>query len=271
MGVFAHIGMKRGMAFRLLFESNMQHNEWQRALVHWVNHDAKQQFAAIARHQGLSESALLKRLIDLMFRTTGNGGAIIPTEVSSVGRAARLTARPRADDQRLLRERAAARGMPAATCVSVLVRSHLRGLTRLTHEERLALKESVAELSAMGRNLNQIARAANQGGRVVGPRSQAGGVSCITFFRCQRGLRRLDFLRRAAHLHVSNSRSSIVMRWSCTLTNPIRMFSGRQGNERAGTTVEYSQGDTTRMAARVRPTPSRARHRSKCDGTRRAG
>jgi hypothetical protein len=52
----------------------------------WVNHDTKQQFAAIARHQGLSESALLKRLIDPMFRTAGYGGATIPTEASRVGR-----------------------------------------------------------------------------------------------------------------------------------------------------------------------------------------
>jgi hypothetical protein len=31
------------------------------------------------------------------------------------------------------------------------------------------LKRSVAELGAIGRNLNQIARAANQGGRPLGP------------------------------------------------------------------------------------------------------
>ncbi len=53
--------------------------------------------------------------------------------------------------------------------VSVLVRSHLRGLARLPNEERLALKESVAELAAIGRNLNQIARASDQGARVSGP------------------------------------------------------------------------------------------------------
>ena len=37
------------------------------------------------------------------------------------------------------------------------------------HEELLALKGSVSELGSMGRNLNQIARAANQGDRVAGP------------------------------------------------------------------------------------------------------
>jgi hypothetical protein len=76
----------------------------------------------------------------------------------------------RPDDQLLLAERAAARGMAAATYVSVLVRAHLRSLVPLPQEELLALKRSVAELGAIGRNLNQIARAANQGaaGAVLG-------------------------------------------------------------------------------------------------------
>jgi hypothetical protein len=59
--------------------------------------------------------------------------------------------------------------MPSATYVSVLVRSHLRNLAPLPKEELSALKRSVAELGAIGRNLNQIARAANQGGKVSGP------------------------------------------------------------------------------------------------------
>ena len=53
--------------------------------------------------------------------------------------------------------------MRSATYVSVLVRSHLRNLTPLPKEELTALKRSVAELGAIGRNLNQIARGANQG------------------------------------------------------------------------------------------------------------
>ena len=59
--------------------------------------------------------------------------------------------------------------MPSATYVSVLVRSHLRNLAPLPKEELLALKRSVAELGAVGRNLNQIARALNQGGKYSGP------------------------------------------------------------------------------------------------------
>jgi hypothetical protein len=69
----------------------------------------------------------------------------------------------------LLCERATARGMRSATYVSVLVRSHLRNLTPLPKEELTALKRSVADLGAIGRNLNQIARAANQGVKPSGP------------------------------------------------------------------------------------------------------
>jgi hypothetical protein len=59
--------------------------------------------------------------------------------------------------------------MAPATYVSVLVRAHLRNLAPLPKEELLALKRSIAELGAVGRNINQIARAANQGYRIAPP------------------------------------------------------------------------------------------------------
>ena len=51
--------------------------------------------------------------------------------------------------------------MAKATYVAVLVRAHLRSLPPLPKDELLALKRTVAELGAVGRNLNQIARASN--------------------------------------------------------------------------------------------------------------
>ncbi len=100
------------------------------------------------------------------------GGAPITT-ASPIGteaaRLARLMIRLRADDQLLLRERAAARGMPPATYVSVLTRAHLRSLAPLPRDELLALKCTLAALGSIGRNLNQIARAANQGELVPRP------------------------------------------------------------------------------------------------------
>jgi hypothetical protein len=59
--------------------------------------------------------------------------------------------------------------MAPATYVSVLTRAHLRSLAPLPREELLALKRTVAELGAIGRNLNQIARAADQGEPADGP------------------------------------------------------------------------------------------------------
>lgn len=58
--------------------------------------------------------------------------------------------------------------MRPATYASVLLRSHLRKLTPLPKDELLALKRSIGELAAIGRNINQIARAANEGGRLPG-------------------------------------------------------------------------------------------------------
>lgn len=134
----------------------------------WLAQETKERFSAMARNLGLSDSALLKRMIELALRPA-EAGSIENSVASEDGaaRAFRLTVRLRPDDQILLRERAAARGMAPATYVSVLVRSHLRSLSPLPKDELLALKRSVAELGAIGRNLNQIARVANQGGRTA--------------------------------------------------------------------------------------------------------
>ena len=75
----------------------------------------------------------------------------------------KISVRLRNDDLLLLRERAKARAMPTSTYVSLLIRSHLRSVTPLPTAELDVLKRSVAEISAIGRNLNQIARAVNHG------------------------------------------------------------------------------------------------------------
>jgi hypothetical protein len=59
--------------------------------------------------------------------------------------------------------------MPPATYVSVLTRAHLRSLAPLPKKELLALNRTVAELGTIGRNLNQIGRAATRGQLVTSP------------------------------------------------------------------------------------------------------
>lgn len=144
--------------------------------------DLKQRVKALAAHQLLSESAWLKRLVVREVLATDAARAVSPGSVSSSGkdrgdhrprervpsRSGRVYVRMRGDDRLLLEARAEARGMRPATYVSVLTRCHLRQLAPLPKDELLALKRSVGELAAIGRNINQIARAANEGGRLPG-------------------------------------------------------------------------------------------------------
>ena len=136
-------------------------------LATWVDHETKERFAATARHLGLSDSALLRRMVELTLQSTDAASLEKAVVDEGAARASRLTVRLRPEDQMLLAGRAAARGMAPATYVSVLARSHLRSLTPLPKEELLALKRATAELGTIGRNLNQIARVAGQGGRTA--------------------------------------------------------------------------------------------------------
>ena len=145
--------------------------------------ETKARVFAIAQQQLLTESIWLRRLIvkalqeqesmstsqelaerQRIFLREERGHCSVQP-----GQASRLFVRLRTEDQLLLRERAAARGMASATYVSVLVRSHLRALAPLPRDELAALKHAVGELGAIGRNLNQITRTINQGARLAGP------------------------------------------------------------------------------------------------------
>src|SRR5271169_7010231 len=135
-----------------------------------VSSETKARLRALAERQQLSESALLKRLVELVLLKAGLSPIITETPTGARAlKTARLMIRLCTDDQILLGERAAARGMAPATYVSVLTRAHLRSLAPLPKEELLALKRTLADLGSIGRNLNLIARAANQGQLVTSP------------------------------------------------------------------------------------------------------
>jgi hypothetical protein len=150
-----------------------------------VSPEIKLQVKAIADRDFLTEAAWLKRLVIREIRTAeARGFAAIEIGkadgVQCDRRAAResnssrraVFVRFRDEDRLLLDARAEARGMRPATYVSVLTRSHLRSLTPLPKEEFLALKRSIGELASIGRNINQIAKAANEGGRLPGSMHQ---------------------------------------------------------------------------------------------------
>jgi hypothetical protein len=129
-----------------------------------VSSETKSQFRALASRQQISESALLKQLVDLTLRKVRP----LDEQVLSPDRGLRgerVWVRLRPEDRLLLGERAANRGMAVATYVSALVRSHLRQLAPLPTPELDLMKRSVAELRAISRHLDQMVRAANGGAR----------------------------------------------------------------------------------------------------------
>ena len=138
-----------------------------------VSREAKARLRAIAHERGVTESDLLKKLVDVaLFQSLGTRDLNIAEPVGAVSRNARVFVRLRPEDHVLLGERAAGRGMPVATYASILLRTHLRGAARIPDREFAELKRAVAELGAIGRNLNQIARVANETRRANGPSTQ---------------------------------------------------------------------------------------------------
>lgn len=87
----------------------------------------------------------------------------VPTDlrVETPRRDVRLYVRLGAEDQMMLRRQAGVRGLCAATYVSLLVRSHLRGVTPIPKDELLAVKRAITELRALGNNLNGRLTTAN--------------------------------------------------------------------------------------------------------------
>jgi hypothetical protein len=143
--------------------------------------ELKLQAKSIADSEFLSEAAWLKRLVVREIRTCRGANSeehescraegFPQPDKATRGKGARgrpLFVRLRSEDRLLLGARAEARGMRSATYASVLLRAHLRRLTPLPKDELLALRRSIGELAAIGRNLNQIVRVANESGRLPG-------------------------------------------------------------------------------------------------------
>src|SRR5437879_1756033 len=118
-----------------------------------VTPEAKARLHALAQHHQVTDSVLLKRLVEVaLLQSTDmpDGRAVV--QIEPVSRDARVYVRLRSEDHVLLRERAAGRGMATATYASILLRAHLRAVAPLPERELAELKRSVAELGAIGRN-----------------------------------------------------------------------------------------------------------------------
>lgn len=120
--------------------------------------ETKAGFEALAGRQGKSVSVFLSQLIDKVLE---QNPAVAAAEAE--GASGRMSLRLRAGDRELLNARAAKRQMKAASYAAMLLHAHVRSRAPLPLIELNQLKVTVGELSAIGRNLNQLAKTANSG------------------------------------------------------------------------------------------------------------
>ena len=150
-----------------------------------VPSDTKDRVRRLAEREGITESTLVRQLLDVLLRTAGLDEPPTMATPEKVNREARINVRLEPEDWWLLRERAKARGVASATYLSYLARSHLRDVPPLPKIEYEALKQSVVELTTWGRNLNQIARVLNQSGRPP----MTGKAEVLAMLKVAEGLR----------------------------------------------------------------------------------
>lgn len=144
-----------------------------------VTPEIKRQAQTIASRELLTEAAWLKRLVIREIGRLEVHDPVAPdsrrascthrqTEATrnAKGFPKPIYVRLRDEDRLLLEALAAARGLRPATYLSILTRSHLRSVPPIPRDELLALKRSIAEVAAIGRHINQIAKVANRGGGV---------------------------------------------------------------------------------------------------------
>lgn len=123
--------------------------------------EEKKRLQAVAAAHGLTETGLLKRTIDRIIDPSGllaNAAADAPMKGV---RTDRLVICLHPDTRGEVAERARARGLPVATYIAALVRSHVRNLSPFAKAEMRAFEQGVVQLHHIGRNLNQLTRRAN--------------------------------------------------------------------------------------------------------------
>ena len=130
--------------------------------------EEKAQLASVASGFGLTEAALLKRLVDGAIDPGRLGGQPFQ-EPPQGARLSKMLICLHPDVRNPLAERARARGLPAATYAAAVLRSHVLNLRPLPKVEMQAFEQGVVQLSIIGRNLNQLARMANAKGELELP------------------------------------------------------------------------------------------------------
>lgn len=131
-----------------------------------VDADTKRQLSEMAAQEGISESDVIRGMIERELRTQSGGGRIdiggqIPASKYGCERK-KITLTIPAFIVDLARERASQKGMALSRWIASLIQSHVFQPPVLTTTELKYLNESNRQIRGMGVNLNQIAKAFNK-------------------------------------------------------------------------------------------------------------
>lgn len=126
----------------------------QPAILTRVDPETKSQWAALAKSQGKTEAELTRELIVRILKRTPE-----PPPSDAEGPLLEVVLKLKPHEIEAVKKAAAAMGWKRNTWIVALIRSVVFKEPRLTDPEARAVMRGCSELLAIGRNLNQIARA----------------------------------------------------------------------------------------------------------------
>ena len=125
--------------------------------------DTHARFLAVAKARGLKESELLRLAVNRELGQAPAEPALVePDPDPDQTEHDRITVRMPAFLMAAMKGRAKSQGMAPSRWLAALVQSNLTRHPVLTDDELQAVEATTRELSAIGRNINQIARALNE-------------------------------------------------------------------------------------------------------------
>ena len=126
-----------------------------------VETETKTRFRNLAKTRGLSESELLRSVVLVVTGQDADADQPINSEAENT-ELERMTVRLPGFLMDAAKQRGKAKGMVASRWVAALVQTNLTGKPVMTDKELAELQASNRELAAIGRNINQIAKALNE-------------------------------------------------------------------------------------------------------------
>jgi len=130
----------------------------------FVDEEPKQLFKKLSNERGLSESELLRSIVLEAIRKTpfteSAQSELQPNPERTESE--RITVRMPGFLMNAAKDRATAKGMVPSRWIAALAQSNLARKPVMADHELLALKANIRELTAIGRNINQMARALNE-------------------------------------------------------------------------------------------------------------